>query len=373
MRILILVRILTTQGRPKLAIAEARELMSMGHMVELVFLRKSEKMAGYYDLLKGINCTIINETNHSLLVPLYDYITGLQAPDRRGDLRVDYNFIRDFPKYARERNPDLLICHDSFAGISGYHAFKRYGIRYVVYIDERVEKRSGIIGYIMDRYERKVLRHASRVFAITQKVADSIKRRYNVESFVNLQGFGKYSYTNYTEKENIIISVSAWDSGRRPMKYIEVIAEIPDYKLLMVGNWRDQSLKEEFMNEIVRRGIQDRVEVHSGIDEIHLSNLYNSSKFAMRFGFGEYGSPSGLTEAIGYGLPIISNEDIGISDLIRQNRVGLVLNNINGKDVSAWIKSVDNEKEYENLQRNCIDLTTRYSWKSHAEKFISVD
>ena len=91
MRIIILVRILATQGRPKLAAAEALELSKLGHDVELVFLRKSEKMSGYSDILSGVKHKILTNHNDSPLVPLYDYITGLFMPDRKGDLRIDYN------------------------------------------------------------------------------------------------------------------------------------------------------------------------------------------------------------------------------------------------------------------------------------------
>ena len=370
MRIIILVRILATQGRPKLAAAEALELSKLGHDVELVFLRKSEKMSGYSDILSGVKHKILTNHNDSPLVPLYDYITGLFMPDRKGDLRIDYNLIRKFPGYVGKIRPDLLICHDQFAGLAGYYAYRKFGTKYCVYIDERLSRFKGVLGFMANRYERKVVRHAVRVFAITPKVSDSIKDKHGVNAAVNFQGFGYPDFVDYEQKKNLLISVTAWDSGRRPQIYLDIIKSLPDYKLLMVGNWRSAALREEFLATAKTMDVENRVEVISGVDELTLSNLYNMSKFSVRFGFGEYGSPSGLTEAMRHGLPVIVNEDLGLSDLIREAESGLVIDRISAKTIAEWIDSVDNRREYTHLQMNSILLAKKYTWETHARKFI---
>ena len=86
MKICILVRILWSAGTRKFAISEAKDLRSMGHDVELVFLRKSAKVNVYDDLLKDIKVFVLSERNESLFVPLYDYITGVFMSNRKGGI-----------------------------------------------------------------------------------------------------------------------------------------------------------------------------------------------------------------------------------------------------------------------------------------------
>ena len=68
MKIVILVRILWTAGAPKKAIREAKELLKMGHDVELIFLRKSGTLKGYDDILTEVNYRIIANRNKSVFV-----------------------------------------------------------------------------------------------------------------------------------------------------------------------------------------------------------------------------------------------------------------------------------------------------------------
>ena len=101
MKIAILVRILWSAGTQKIAIQEARTLTQMGCDVELIFLRRSKSGEVYGDLLKNINYRVLSENNKSVLVPIYDFITGIFMSSRKGEGRIDYNLIRGFPSLAR--------------------------------------------------------------------------------------------------------------------------------------------------------------------------------------------------------------------------------------------------------------------------------
>ena len=138
MKICILVRILWSAGTQKFAISEAKALQSMGHDVELVFLRRTVKGNVYDDLLKDIKVFVLSERNESTFVPLYDYITGVFMSNRKGEGRVDYNLIKKFPSFAKDRGYDLIICQDLFAGLAGYYNWKKYGTDYLVIIHEIV-------------------------------------------------------------------------------------------------------------------------------------------------------------------------------------------------------------------------------------------
>lgn len=370
-RVTILVRILWTAGRPKLAINEARELSAMGHDVTVVFLRKSARVAGYSDLLAGVNHVVLTENNRSPLTPLYDYITGLFSPDRKGDGRIDYNLIREFPAYLRSHGADLLICHDQWAGLSGYYAKKKLGTPYVVYIDERLSTFRGVLGSVANRIEKRTLREALRVFAINPKVAVSVEQKCGVHAIVDMPGFAPAHLEDYSRKRNALIAVTMWDIGRKPSVYLDVMESLPGYELWMVGNWRDRGFRDTFLPEVSRRRLTDRVQLISGVTEAELDTLYQQAKFFIRFGFGEYGSPVGISEAIERGLPGIVNDDLGNAGLIRDAGAGLVMSQIDANSVRNYIEENDNPTRYPLLQQKVVSLAGRFSWRDHAAGLVA--
>lgn len=371
MKIVILVRILWTAGAPKKAIREAKELTKMGHKVELIFLKASKRLKAYDDLLTGINCRIITDHNNSILVPLYDYITGLFLPDRKGEGRVDYNLIRKFPRYIANDLPDLVICHDQYSGFAGYYANKKFGIPYIVLMHERVDSdNTGILMKIADHFVKKILVNACMVIASTDKIARTIKNKYQITCEINYQGFDKFAFKKYAEKENSVIAVSMWDSGRNPIIYLDIIEKLNKFRLLMVGNWRSEELFENFKEEIRKRDLVDRVLIFRDIPEDELNDLYARSKFVIRFGFGEFGESHAFFEGLQMGLPIIMNSDLGSSDIAKKYNVGLVLEKIEISSILEFLKQADNLEAYTKMQNNILRLVSEFSWNSHAKKLL---
>ena len=370
MKIVILVRILWTAGAQKIAITEAKELQSMGYDVELIFLR-GKKLPEYDDLLNGVKYTIISETGDSLLSPLYEYITHKFMPDRGKESRVDYNLIRKFPKYIKNKNIDYVICHDQLAGLAGYYSFKKFGIKYSVVIHEKLFNfNDSILGKVWQKYEYSILKDATSIFTVTEKVAKSVEDIHHLKAIVNYPGIDINKITEFNKKENAIIAVSMWDYGRKPELYLDVIEKIPGFILYFAGNFRIKKLEEEFKDEIRRRKLENKVIMKQGLKESELKELYQKSKFVMRFGFGEYGLGMSIIEAIQNCDPLIINSDLGTAELVNKYKCGIVLKEVNGNDIKKFIDENNNEKSYSELQDNIVKLSKEYSWRKHAEKLI---
>jgi glycosyltransferase involved in cell wall biosynthesis len=371
MRVTIVVRILWTAGAQKLAIAEARHLTTLGHEVDLIFLRGSQ-LGGYDDILRGLNYRVLSPDGKSALTPLYDGITRMFAPEGRGaESRVDLNLIRAFPDSISDAVPDLLICHDQWAGLAGLYAKKRYGVDYSVYIHEKTLPYAvPILGSFADRVEYRVLANARRVFAVTEKVARTIRAKHRVPVVANYIGMDSHPGVPYDQRANRLLAVSMWDSGRRPEVYLSVLAHLPGYELLFVGRWRNAELRTRFLSSARRLGVEDRVHLLEGISEKDLDGAYNSSKFYLRFGWGEYGSGS-TAEAIQHSIPLIVNREIGTSEIIESSGAGLVLDQIDPTRIRSYVMDQDVPDRYAALQRNVAQLAADHSWDSHCRLLLT--
>lgn len=342
----------------------------MGHDVELVFLR-GKKIAEYEELMEGIRYTIISETGDSLLSPIYWYITHIFAPTRDRQSRVDYNLIRNFPKYLKDKQVDYLICHDLFGGLAGFYAKKKLGIRYSVYVHERIGRhKEPILGRIVHAYDKKVLKSSVAIFGVSEKVKRTVEDFYGFPAVTNFPGMDIGAITSFDEKEDALITVSMWDPNRKLEKCLDIISIIPGFILYVVGNFKTKEYRESFHKEVAMRGIADRVVVKHNVRESELLELYQKSKFSLRFGTNEFGVGTSTIESIQNCIPLIVNS-LGTSDLISKYSCGLVVDEIDPLDIKTFIERNNNRASYESLQKNIEELSKNYSWKKHAMTLLA--
>ena len=263
-----------------------------------------------------------------------------------------------------------MICHDTLSGLAGYYAHKKFGTNYSVFIHERVAVPTvPVLGKIWQHYEYHVLKNAAKVFTITEKVARSVETLYNIKAITNYPGMDIHKITEFNKKENSLIAVSLWDYGRKPEVYQDIIEKIPDFTLYFVGNFRIKELEDKFKDEIKKRKLEKKVTMKQGISEYELLELYQKSKFVIRFGFGEYGLGSAM-EAFQNCDPLIINSDLGTAELVNRYSCGIVLNSISASDIKKFIDENNNENSYKTLQNNIVKLSNDYSWKAHVERLL---
>ncbi len=379
-KIAILVRILWSAGTQKFAISQAKALQAIGHDVELIFLRRSSKVDVYEDLLKDVKVIVLSEKNKSPFVPIYDYITGIFMANRKGEGRVDYNLIRKFPSFAKDRGYDLIICQDQWAGLAGYYNWRKYGTDFIVIMHEIPNRYSWVRGWkrvfaIMAlNYQRRVLVNAKVVISLTMKVARSVESFYQndglkcTDIFPGLEG---KEFRRYGERESSVALLSYWNEVKFPDLYIPLFKAIGNYKFIMIGNWTSQSYKNDFLKKLRLEGVSDRVVLNEGVSENKKIDLLSKSKFFIRFGLGEFGTSYGTVEALECGTPVIANEELGISDYLKKYSNSLIVSDASKiEEIRSFIESNDNPISYDNLQREITRMIKEYSWKRHSESLL---
>ncbi|AAL62797.1 glycosyltransferase (type 1) [Pyrobaculum aerophilum str. IM2] len=367
MRVLIISRLLWTAGAQRIAINEYHWLKRLGYDTELVFLRRGN-VTGYEELLEEVNYKVVRR-GHGPLTPFFYTLTKIFAPDRGLESTVDLDLIFKIPKIAKKEGADYLICHDQFTGIGCYQAYRKYGIPYTIFIHEKVVNyRQPIFGKIINNIEKEILLNAKKVFAVTDKVAQTINEKHGIKAIPNYPGMDKISERHFSEKEDVLLAVSFWDLGRRPWDYLEVVKHL-DYKLILAGNWRVKKAKEKVVESIKLMGLKDKVSLVEGISENQLRELYNKAKFVIRFGYGEFGPAISVIEAIQHTTPVIINDELGTAELVKRYNLGLVVHGIDVRSIKEFINKID-EKTYSQLQDNIKKVQNIYTWLNHVTKLI---
>lgn len=374
MKIIILVRILWTSGAQKIAIEEAKTLTKNGHNVKLVFLRKTKSGKNLLPLLDGLNWEVFASDDFSPN-PVYSFITGLFSSDRQGEGTVDYNLLRRYPKVLKRDSPDYLICHDRWAGVTGYIAKKKYKIPYSILEHEKVTGKYDIpiLGYIGTFIEKKVFKLANRVLGITEKVSSSVRDTYGVNTITDYPGISRTKRVNFKERDNIIISVATWDRNRNPSVYLPILDFLHNYSIFIIGRWRVEEEENNFKKYLANKTVwKDRIKIIDDISEELLLNLYRKSKFSIRFGKEEWGLGTSNIEAISTYTPVIVY-DVGLVDLIKQKGGGLALQKLDYGEIAEWITKHDDENDYNILQDELDNISKELTWERHCELLVKIN
>lgn len=379
MKIAVVVRIMWSAGTQKFAIEQAKALSDFGYNVDLIFIRRGKNGNVYDDLLKDVNYRVLYESNRSVFVPLFDFITGIFMKNRKGDGRIDYNLIKHFPLSVRDKY-DLIICQDQWAGLAGYYTKKKFGTPYFVVIHERVNKMPWVNGVkrslalLALRYQRKILLNADKLLTETKKVALTVEEfysKYNLKVIRDFPGIISQEFVPFSEKSNIIVLVSYWNEVKFPDLYIDVFNKIADFKFIMVGNWISESYKKEYIEKLREYNLLSRVTLISGLSEVEKNNIIAKSKFYLRFGLGEYGPGYGSIEALQLGVPLIVNRDLGIVDEIEGYKVGFVVDDPKDVDkILSFIQKYNVAESYNELLDGIRQFNDDHSWKRHCELLL---
>ncbi|MEM3858897.1 MAG: glycosyltransferase family 4 protein [Candidatus Micrarchaeaceae archaeon] len=301
-------------------------------------------------------------------------------PSRRGKGRVDYNLIRKFPSFVKGKGYDLIICQDQWAGLAGYYAWKKYGIKYAVVVHERSNDFLWVTGWkrifaiLALRYQKKVMMSASLVLSLTKKVAETVQDLYRNEGLKCLDdfpGLEAKTFVPYPMKGNTISLVSFWNEVKNPFAYIPIFRKIRNFKFLMIGSWTSEEYRDKFLKVIIEEKLEERVELFENVSKIEKNQIIARSKFFIRFGFGKVGTSYGVVEELENGVPVIINSDLGIADYLRNYGCSLIIEDISDTDaVEFFIKQNDNEMSYEKMQEGIMHFINEYSWKRHVQKLL---
>ena len=212
----------------------------------------------------------------------------------------------------------------------------------------------------------RVLKNASRLYSVTDKISRDTYERFGIQSVPNPPGFEELGKTDIKNKIQRIVSISMWDTGRNPFFFIELEKVLTDYEILLLGNWRNEEYYDLFTRSLPEN---TRIKVKTNISEEEKQSLIGESKFLVRFGDLEYGLATAVVESISYGTPVIINSSLGTADIIKKFEAGYVLDSADPR-VVARILSENTEQNYDQLLENVATLRKSRTWKDHTVKLL---
>jgi len=196
-------------------------------------------------------------------------------------------------------------------------------------------------------------------YQISRKKIVYIPEGINPSIFYNLHKNGKES--------NSLLYVGRLSPIKGILSLIDSISickrNFPDIKLYIIGKGE---MKREIEKKIVTGGLEDSIKLLGGLSQDKINDWYNKVRVTVLPSFFE---GFGLTalESAAAGTPVIITKDSGVSEIIKKEKYGEVVQSNNPKILAKTIVSV-----LTNQQRNLRRISPKYYWKEIAKKTIEV-
>lgn len=366
MRICIIVRILWPGGVQRIAFAEAEGLKKLNNEVDLVFIRAAKERL--YDSSIDYKILYESDINNRFLARLFKKITLHYLPQRGEEATVDIDLIYKFEKTLKNEY-DIIYYFDEFS--SFFQKRKKRKSKKVVLIHEvSLFNKSLLIKLI----QRRAVKNSDLVLTNS---AENLRllRKYGIRNAEEVYPGLRINndVPGFDERENIAISVTMWDYGRRPEVFLEIAKRLKRGKIILAGSWTDATYFDKFKEKINFFGLGDKLFVTGGIGEEQLNDLYKKSKVALRFGYSEKGPGMGSLESISWGIPLIINNGIGIKEVVKNESNGYIIDEMEFDYAVQLIENLFEDSEiWTNISKNNIRLAEALSWDKHCLKLNEI-
>jgi glycosyltransferase involved in cell wall biosynthesis len=364
MKIGIIVRILWPGGVQRIAIAEAEGLTRLGNDVELIFIRRTTR----YTYSSEIPFRVIydDKVNNRFAGKLLRKITLHYGPQRGSDATVDMDLIRKF-EHSIKKQYDIIYYFDEFSAFFSKYSKKKFHHKVAVCIHEVAFRNGSFLSKVV---QYKALKNADLILTNSKANLQLLKEAGYGNSFEVYPGLNRHvPISAFQSREDVAISVTMWDFGRKPEALIEIAKNLTFGKILICGDWTDIKYMNNLKRKIIEEKIENKVEITGPLSEEELTNLYKRVKISIRFGYNEKGPGMGSLESIAWGLPLIINSGIGIKEKIIDGINGIIVDESNSKDVAHKIeKLLKDQLTWDKMSSYNIKLAEELEWDKHNAK-----
>lgn len=376
MKIGVLIDRLNVGGVEKIAIEEVIALRESGEDASLVVLReKALVLNAFPDLLKDVPILYLDKRlpkflRFSFRFPGFHFFSWFH---------LTYPLF--LPFVMKRQEFDYLISHGTYTSLSAVAFRKRNKIHFSAFIWDPAS-------YILERvYTGRFL---SPVLWVLKKLATGFDKflinnmdnvlvggaahdpficRMNPRKAIETVYPSVHPITKQIKKDRYVLMVTAWKEGKHPEYIFELLQNLPDIHIKMVGKWIDPLYKKEFEKAVQASGFSEQIEIVGEVSESELSNYYAHARVLLQTNDDKgFGMPA--IEAAGRGTTFIIPEGQGVCDLFTDGKDGYYTKERETKKIVSLIRDLTENKELaDSMGKSALDrVKSNYSWEKHAVK-----
>jgi glycosyltransferase involved in cell wall biosynthesis len=220
-------------------------------------------------------------------------------------------------------------------------------------------------------FEKKTIKHASKILTCSSVHADLLKKKYNVISNNVYPGCYPVSKIK-TKKDNYILAFTRWDHDKHPDFLLDLLERLSSVNLVIAGKWTNLDDFAAFKKQIKEMGLTKRVIIHDFLSKEKLIELSKKALVWIHPNFEAFGM--GGLEAAACGCPIIIPNGSGVTELFKTKVHGFFSEGLDLESIVKFIEPLlENRAKFAEMGEKAWKVACRYTWEYHAkmiEKYI---
>ena len=286
-------------------------------------------------------------------------------------------FLQEFKNELEEsvdlKSFDLIHAHYWLSGLVAKEISKELNIPFIftshslgVFLDGYNKERVDCEKIVMTSSN---LVTASSVFE-TMLIADSYKVDENKIKKIT-PGVDReiFSPDLSIKKENIFLSIGRIQEQKRQLQTLEFLNNFKktenDFKCIFIGGPSGKHGNEylkELKETVENFNLDTHVEFMNNLPQTKIVDLLNKAKLLIHTSqFETFGLVA--IEANAMGVPVLTNNNGSLMEIIENNKNGYLSENLVNRDVNNFVHNLLNENQkFEEISLSCIEKSKKYDW-----------
>jgi glycosyltransferase involved in cell wall biosynthesis len=291
---------------------------------------------------------------------------------------------------AVELNADFYHCHDFnafYAGISAARKVPRPIIydSHEIYAHLNVAHPTKARRMMVEFFERRWIRKASKVITVSDSIAEYLARRYDISRptvILNVPSSvpegQPFEVPDALLRGGVtLLYIGGIQRARGLEQAISALAELPDARLVMMGpSFPDE--ERALRHQVARLGLSERAVFVPPVPHGAVVSVSRHATLALVISQDVGLShrltiPNKLFEAIHAGLPVVTSDFPEIRRIVEENNVGVVCDAGDPHQIAVAVASlISDPGRLELLRQNARAAATRFTWPNEAEKLLAL-
>lgn len=342
-------------------------------------------LGGAEIMCENLTEALIEASNAVVVVSLYSTKTPITERLEKNGIKIiyldkhaglDFSIARKLGKVIKEEKPAVI--HTHLASLKyAYSAVKKLKIKIPIVhtVHSIAQKEAPLRDRIFNRFwyksgkvvpvalSKEIQKTVLQVYGLAEQDVPIVFNGLNLAKCIKKQ--------SYSADEKIkILHIGRFTAEKNHTCIIEAMKLLSDSgvnaSLKLIG---EGPLKCEMQQKVSEYGLETCIEFMGS-----QSNVYPFLSDADIFILPSIyeGIPLSLVEAIGTGLPIVASDVGGIPDMIENEVNGLIITP-NAESLANAIKRLaENEELREQLGKNALSQSERFSAKNMAKKYLEI-
>ena len=180
------------------------------------------------------------------------------------------------------------------------------------------------------------------------------------------------------KKENIFLSIGRIQEQKRQLQTLEFLNNFKktenDFKCIFIGGPSGKHGNEylkELKETVENFNLDTHVEFMNSLPQTKIVDLLNKAKLLIHTSqFETFGLVA--IEANAMGVPVLTNNNGSLMEIIENNKNGYLSENLVNRDVNNFVHNLLNENQkFEEISLSCIEKSKKYDWVKTASDLES--